>query len=296
MDELLQAEKIDEEKLYAEYLQKSTDLFRNGRVADNLRLWQEAYHKMPNNIDVQEMLMSAYFDTDKCKYRDEIIELGTKIYNSDAGAYYKGQAVEQLARTHAETGNYIQAENWAAKAFNLMHAHEFIRMQFLDDASELKGYFAYVNYWYIDRLFCMAARINSIMTDPSDADYTQSVNKAVVQIYETVYPNDDMGFEDLQKLCILHRCIAEDETNLAGDETVICRHLTRAMECAVKSISVEEHSLPHPLVKDRHIAAAPSDNTQIVRQFKNELAWACFDSCRNADWFTSIEEKLNDLL
>ena len=46
-----------------------------------LTLWKEAYQKMPNNVRVKEFLMSTYFDADKAKYNQEIIELGMEIYN-----------------------------------------------------------------------------------------------------------------------------------------------------------------------------------------------------------------------
>ena len=67
VDELLQAEKLDEKKLYQEYEDRGWELWRNGRVSEMLALWEEAYHKMPNNVEVKEMLMSAYFDMDKAK-------------------------------------------------------------------------------------------------------------------------------------------------------------------------------------------------------------------------------------
>ena len=100
VDELLQVEQIDEQKLYEDYEHRAAELFRCGRYEDSLSLWQEAYHRMPNNVEVKEMLMSSYFDADKVKYQKEIVELGTEIYHSDCGAYYKGQAISQLARTY----------------------------------------------------------------------------------------------------------------------------------------------------------------------------------------------------
>ena len=64
VDELLCVEKIDEKRLFEDYSQKAADLFRCGDRAGALALWQDAYKRMPNNIDVKEMLMSSYFDTD----------------------------------------------------------------------------------------------------------------------------------------------------------------------------------------------------------------------------------------
>ena len=105
IDELLQVDKIDEERLYDEYEDNAENLFRNGKRDEVLKLWQEAYKKMPNNIEVKEMLMSSYYDTDKNKYQNEIIELGNEIYNMDNPSnYYKGQVCYQLAVLYYELG------------------------------------------------------------------------------------------------------------------------------------------------------------------------------------------------
>lgn len=296
VDELLQVEKIDEKKLYQEYTQKAYDLFRNGHVADTIPIWQEAYHKMPNNVQVKEMLMSAYFDTDKTKYQREIIELGTELYNSDASVYYKGQAIDEIARTYAANGNDEMAEVWASRAYQMMHGQEFLYMQILNDGKELTDYFAFANYWYFNRLFYMTTRLCVCENLPGGTTYIQSVEKTVAQLYEVLYPNDDMSFEDLLHLYILHRCVAEDETVLEKDEAVIEKHLTRALECAERSMSVEEHRLTHPLLMNWCVSAAPSDNKQIVRMMKEELAWSCFDDYRIKDWFRAIEEKLTSFL
>ena len=82
VDELLGAEQIDEKKLQEEYEARAVEIYRNGDISKTLPIWQEAYHKLPNNIEVKEMLMSIYYDIDKIKYQKEIVELGTEIYNS----------------------------------------------------------------------------------------------------------------------------------------------------------------------------------------------------------------------
>ena len=68
IDELLQVEKIDKEKMFQDYQARACELFRSGKREQVLSLWREAYHKLPNSIEVKEMLMSACFDMDKVKY------------------------------------------------------------------------------------------------------------------------------------------------------------------------------------------------------------------------------------
>ena len=251
---------------------------------------------MPNNIDVKEMLMSAYFDTDKAKYQNEIIELGTEIYNSNCGIFYKGQAIKEIARTYAVNNNSTMAEKWAQKSYQLMHSQEMIYMQILEEGKDLVEQFSFANYWYFKELFYMAARLSDCDSIPGGRAYTQAVDKAVAQIYELIYPNDDTSFEDLLLMCEQHRSIAEDEIALDNDENVVKHHLTRAFECAKKSISVKEHSLTHPLVMNFHISSAPSDNLKVAKLLKKELNRSCFDTYRNSEWFNAIEQQLNDFL
>ncbi len=292
VDKLLQVELIDEERLYNEYEQKAESLFKKLRFKEIIPLWQEAYYKMPNNIKVKEMLMSAYFDADKHKYQNEIIELGTEIYNSNAYAYYKGQAIEQVARTYAESGNLDMAKNWIKKSYHLMHSQEFLNMMILTNGKEFIQNFAFANYWYLDRLFYMAVSLYTCNNISDRNTYIRSVLKTVAQLYETVYPNDDMSFNTLQNLYILHICIAEDEASLNGDEKVIKHHLTRAAECAIKSLSLCEHTLNHPLVYGHKVSAVTNQN-QIIELMQNDIQKDVYNKYKNNDWFINLKEKIS---
>ena len=296
VDELLQVEKIDEREYFEECSRRSEELFRNGKREEIIPIWLEAYKTMPNNAEVKEMLMSVYFDTDKVKYQKEIIELGTELYNTQnddmLDSYFKGQAIGQISRTYYENGNVEKAKEWVRKAHSIMHSQEMMFMQIEENEEWLVGDFRFANHWYFDKLFYMAMRLNQVGVKSFGDDYVQKVDKAVADIYETVFPEDDMGFETLQHLCILHQCIAEDETALGKDEAIIRKHLSRAVECAVKSTTVKAHELTHPLVYGWNIADAPSDNKQIARNLKSELMRECFDDYRNKDWFIDLLGKL----
>ena len=240
--------------------------------------------------------MSTYFDLDKVKYQKEIVELGTEIYHSEGGSYYKGQAISQIARTYAACGNQEKAEQWAYEAYQLMHSLEMILIQITNDSEELVSTFSFANYRYLNSLFYMGARIAQCENIPGGTAYVQAVSKAIAPVYELVFPDDDMSFEDLKRLCVLYRMIAEDETALGKNEDTIKHYLSRAFDCAQKSVSVTEHTLTHPLVVNSFVSEAPRDNKQIVRLLQSELSWNCFDEYRGKDWFADIERKLDQLL
>lgn len=293
IDELLQAEKLDEQALFDEYASKAEKLFRNGEDMETiLSLWKEAYHKMPNNIRVKEFLMSTYFDADKVKYSQEIIELGMEIYNSDANMYYKGQAIREVARTYAELGDKLKAEQWVLKSTQINHCQEVLFSEILD-GDEMVEQIAFFTHWALEELLYMARRIAFLEDDEttlSAADRIETL-KTVTQLYETVYKNDDMSFESLQMLYLTHMQIVEKEIQTGNDEAVIRKHLERAYECAVKAASsIAEHKLTLPLLFGWKVQPAPSDNLRILRWFETELKEDYLCEYRNTDWFLNLQQ------
>lgn len=295
VDELLQVEKIDEKRRYEEYEKEAEALFRNGKWREALEVWLKAYKEMPNSVKVKEMLMSSFYDVDKVKYKNEIIELGTEIYHSDVPSYYKGQAIKEIANTYAANGDLELAEKWVLKSYQVIHSQEVLFTQILD-GGEMLHEVSFFTYWVFNNLAYMAYRIDHSETVPIDARQKQAIFKTLSRLYEVLYPNDDMSFESLKLLYIVHRRIAELEIALENDESIIKYHMERAFACVEKSLAVKEHDLTHPLLDGWHVAAAPSDNTQWIRMMRSDLGDTCFDSYRTAPWFISIEKSLAALL
>ncbi len=292
VDELLQVEQIDEERYFDECCVRSENLFRDGKRDEIIPLWREAYKKLPNDVRVKEMLMSIYSDSDRVKYQKEIIELGTELYGAKYDAlldsYYKGQAIMQISRTYYENGNKERAKEWVSKAFSIMHSQEMMYMQVEDNEEWLISDFRFANYWYFDKLFYMAMRLREVGINNCGERYVQNVLKTIASIYETVYSDDDMGFETLRNLYNLHMCIAEDEMSLGKDESVVRKHLSRAVECAEKSQFVKAHTLIHPLVYGWEIADSPNDNKQLMRFINKELQMDYYKCFKGERWFSEL--------
>jgi len=299
VDELLQVEHIDADRYIEECNSKAEKLFRDGKRSEIIPIWREAYKKLPNDIRVKSMLMSIYFDTDKVKYKNEIIELGTEIYNSNTAeggnSFFQGQAIQQIARTYYENGNPEKADEWARKAHQLIHCQELLYMQISDNIELLKEIFSFSNYCFLETLFWMTQRLGVINnTSNLGKDYAKNIYLTVTKMFELAFPNDDMSFEFLRCLCGLHQNNAEYEIFSSNDEALVKKHITRAIECARKSVNIKSHDLTHPLLFGWHIDDAPSDNMQIVRALKRALEYHAYDECRNKDWFVNLIVQLDN--
>ncbi len=297
VDELLQVEKIDEQKLYAEFENRACELFRNGDMEGNLALWQEAYHAMPNNTAVKEMLMSAYYDADKLKYCEEIVSLGTELYRESLApdkeslmdsAYYRGQTVRQLAITLAEKGDLEAACRWVEKATCLMHSQELVFTE-ITHGSELLGNFSFANYHYFESLIYMARRV-AFDDELNQNGYGKEILKTVADMYQLLYPDGDMDFELLKMACILHCDIAKIEAGSVETADSVRSNLEKAARYAEKSVNLKQHTCTAPLFKGLEIYGAPSDSRQIVRELQKTLQNEIFEPYRSELWFDELEK------
>ena len=125
--------------------------------------------------------------------------------------------------------------------------------------------------------------------------YKQQCFAVTAKIFEAVYPNDDMGFEQLQHLGELYVKIAEYEIKGGKNEDIIRRALERAAECCEKTASVKKHVLTHPLLYGTRVEAAPNDNAESFKFGKTELAKSIYDDFRSREWFQMLEKRKNDV-
>lgn len=293
IDELLQVEKIDEQALLEKYTSEAEALFRNNADREKLlSLWKEAYQKMPNNMEVKEFLMSTYFDIDKVKYSQEILELGMEIYNSNASMFYKGQAIREIAHTYVALGDRAKAEQWVLKTVQIQHCQEILFSEILE-GNEMVDKVAFFTYWTLDHLLYMARRIAFLEDSESALSVVDRVEtlKTAARLYETVYRNDDMSFESLQLLALIHMQIVEQEIQAKNCEAVVREHLNRAFVCSSKAVTVTKHKLTLPLLFGWEIQDAPSDNLCVLRWLQNELEKDYLCEYKNTEWFLELQQK-----
>lgn len=287
VDELLEVEVIDEEKLFEEYSKKAYMLFCNGKMDDVLALWREAYNKMPNNIKVLEMLMSTYFDTDCVKYKDEIISIADSILKiEDAGSYYKGRAIYEAALTYHFCGDTETAELWAGKSYMIHSCMESILYR-IYDGKDLLDQIAFYAHWTLDELAYMAFKAHDDERSPLNEAQKQDIIQAVIGMYESVYRDHDMPFETTRNLYNLYILRAEYFTG-CGNETATKDYLERACAIAKMSSSIREHVLQTPILYGWHIADTPNPSL-IMDLFSKEILNPCYEKYVERTWFEGLK-------
>ncbi len=291
VDALLSVEQIDKKARYAECCARCEPLCRAGKLDECLREWQRSHHEMPRYIPVTEMLLSTYFDLDRVRYQKEIIELATEIYNSPTGSYYRGQAIWLSALTYAANGNLERANEWADRAFPLMHTQEILYTMLSTDEEELWRNFRYANHWYLHALYDMFLRF--VTTDNGTPILRRDMAHTIARVYEMVCPRDDMGYDMLSALSELYLHAAMDEIASDGAEPRVRMDLERAADCAKKASRVTAHTLTHPLLYGWKTETPPEDWTRLMRTLCDTLTTEPFASYRDSPWFCAIRASLS---
>lgn len=292
VDELLQVEKIDEAKLYAEYDARSAELYENGHKKEALAVWQEAYQQMPNNVEVKEMLMSMYYDVDKEKYREDAISLAMDIWGSTDHGYYRGQAISLLVSAYLDSGNRELAQAWIQKATPIFCSRDILWAR-IDEGDELIFDVGFCTHWFLEEMYYLACDL--IEKSGKDTRYGQELFKTVSAVYETLYPHDDMSYGTMKKLAYMHINIALDEIQTEKNDAVISHHLKRAIDLTERSVLIKEHHLSAPMVAGWKVTATPTDKLQIARLIRGKMESADFDVLRTKDWFVKEEARLLQL-
>ena len=292
VDELLQVEKLDEVKLYAEYEARAVEFYDNGHKKEALAVWQEAYQQMPNNVEVKEMLMSMYYDVDKVKYREDAIGLALDIWNSTDHGYYRGQAISLLVSAYLDSGNRELAQDWIQKASPIFCSRDILWTR-MDGGDELIADVGFCTHWFLEEMYYLACRL--IEKSGKDTRYGQALFKTVSAVYEALYPNDDMSYETMKKLVYMYINIARDEMATNKNEATARDPIVRAVALAERSVAIKAHELTAPMVAGWKVADAPTDALQIARMLRREMESADFDAIRAKDWFTQEESRLLSL-
>ena len=161
------------------------------------------------------------------------------------------------------------------------------------DGNDMTDQIAFFTHWTLNNLLYMARRIAFLEDDETSLSVVDRIEtlKTATQLYETVYKNDDMSFEALRLLSLIHMQIAKMEIQEENREAVVRKHLERAYECSSKSATITEHKLTLPLLFDWEIQSAPSDNLCIIKWFQTELKKDYFREYSTTKWLMDLQQK-----
>ena len=117
VDELLDVEKVKQDEYLEELKKKAFEYQKNNDHENELKLWQEAYKKLPNNEHIKINLISIMntinIVTNTKTYASEIIKLSRSILDRSTNNVIRILATKELVDLYSYTDNIEMADFYA---------------------------------------------------------------------------------------------------------------------------------------------------------------------------------------
>ena len=194
VDELLCVDQVKIEAIINEYQIKSREYHQAGENEKNLRLWEEAYSRFPNNLLVMENLMYAInregdYPCPREK-ADRIIELGEKILERSTNSFQRENTIEYLCYTYSGIDEE-KALYYANMSGTIFVGRETLKARVLSGEEGVKACQS-----YIATCIHQAAITSSLMTTKTDFTPSEEieVRTFAVDILKRLYSDGNVGF------------------------------------------------------------------------------------------------------
>ena len=138
VDELLGVESIKQDE-YVKELKKQADKYAmNNDYESELKLWQEAHKKLPNNEEVKICLISVMntinIITNEIKYSSEIIKLAESILEKSTNNIIRINATQCLVDLYSQMDNIEMAEHYCKQLpKDLLYTRNVMQTRYLKD-------------------------------------------------------------------------------------------------------------------------------------------------------------------
>ena len=116
VDELLGVESIKQDEYVKELMNQADKYAMNNDYESELKLWQEAHKKLPNNEEVKICLINVMntinIITNEIKYSSEIIKLAESILEKSTNNIIRINATQCLVELYSQMDNIEMAEHY----------------------------------------------------------------------------------------------------------------------------------------------------------------------------------------
>ena len=119
--------------------------------------------------------------------------------------------------------------------------------------------------------------------------------RTIANVYETVCPDGDMGYDMLSVLSDLYLHAAMDEIAAECAEQAVRTYLTHAADCAKRAFQTTAHTLMHPLLYGWETETPPEDRTSALRTLRDALDTDTFAPYRDSAWFRAVRDPLSSI-
>ncbi len=290
VDELLGVDELKKQAEIDEYIQKSTVLANQGRTAERVALWREAYRDHSNDINVIYRLMYALLSNDNPQDYEEIIALGERVLKECDVPELRMGAIQCACFACIGLNRTDDAQKYAAMASSYYSCRNELMKNLLKGEEAVR-----CCQQNLQMLIDLVSLNVSAMLQNANFTASEKIKAYafVLKLYDLLYDDGNYGFYSI-RVSEWNMWLAElyaEESQ--WDSTLDC--LEKAVQCAILYDTATGGSYTS-LLTDRCVydpAATSKNYTESTSMLRlQEMRYACFDFLRENERFQKIERRL----
>ena len=254
VDELLGVESIKQDEYVKELKNQADKYAMNNDYESELKLWKEAYKKLPNNEEVKICLISVMntinIITNEIKYSSEIIKLAESILEKSTNNIIRINATQCLVDLYSQMDNIEMAEHYCKQlpsdlllTRNVMKTRYLkdeklltsIQMNICDLVSEIERESEFVIY-------------NNRMKISNE--YKKEYLERLIKIEELIFVKDnDFGYHAVSTI-FNNIELAKLEIKTTNEEDVVINCLNNIINAAKYIVDFKPHKIKSPFMNN----------------------------------------------
>lgn len=254
VDELLGVESIKQDE-YVNELKKQADQYAmNNDYENELKLWKEAYKKLPNNEEVKISLISVMntinIITNEIKYSTEIIKLAESILNKSTNNNIRINATQCLVDLYSQMDNVEMAEHYCKELpSDLLLTSNVMRTRYLKDEKLLTA----VQMNICDLVSEIERESEFVIYNNRmkiSNEYKKEYLERLIKIEELVFVKDnDYGYHAVSTI-FNNIELAKLEIKTANKEDVVINCLNNVINAVKYIVDFKPHKIQSPFMNN----------------------------------------------
>ena len=302
VDELLGVESIKQDEYVKDLNKQANQYAMNNDYVSELKLWQEAYKKLPNNEEVMIRLISVMntinIITNEIKYSSEIIKLGKCILEKSTNNILRINATQCLVDLYSQMDNIEMAEHYCKQLpSDLLFTRNVMRTRYLKDDKLLTS----IQMNICELMSEIGREAEFIIYDnrmKMSSEYKKEYLERLIKINELIFVKDnDFGYHAVPTI-FNNIELAKLEFKTTNKEDVIIKcfgNIERAIDYIT---NFKPHNIKSPFINTiecTNICGYSVVLNNLKTSILKELTKDDFNQCKNFDEYKNLLIKVGKI-
>ena len=254
VDELLGVESIKQDEYVKELKNQADKYAMNNDYESELKLWKEAYKKLPNNEEVKIYLISVMntinIITNEVKYSSEIVKLAESILDKSTNNIIRINATQCLVDLYSQMDNIEMAEHYCKQLpSDLLLTRNVMKTRYLKDEKLLTS----IQMNICDLVSEIGRESEFVIYNNRmkiSNEYKKEYLERLIKIEELVFVKDnDYGYHAVSTI-FNNIELAKLEIKTDNKEDVVINCLNNAINAAKYIVDFKPHKIQSPFMNN----------------------------------------------